>query len=306
MGAATLVTANWRFFTGHEDTWAKVEPQIVTPPQWYVYYLEEDDRSDPSGVAVTVINGAVHVVVSHTQQDSVGFYDAAGHVIYPPGVEEAGDYPMGIDITEDPENPGGYYALVACRDEDSVAVISFASGLVDKWYAGNEPVDLRAVSVNEEWKCYVVNKTAPLQNLGKVTVLDWGGSIDTSFNVGVRPMAIDNAPAGSPFEDRIYVVNNGSSNVYCIDMDNNNAIIDTLRIGAGSPTPASPVDVAIAPSAQNNQYRGIVINTANKSVYVFTLNRSRPWHTKNFEESSHGMGNAESIHSVTVIEEESP
>ena len=213
---------------------------------------------------------------------------------------------MGIDITEDPDDPGDYYALVACRDEDSVAVISFSGGLVDKWYAGNEPVDLRVVTVDDEWKCYVVNKTVQYQSVGKVTVLDWGGSIDTSFSVGVRPMAIDNAPAGSAFEDRIYVVNNGSANVYCIDMDNNNAIVDTLAIGVGSPTPASPVDVAIAPLAYNGQYRGIVINTANKTVYVFTLNSSRPLHTKNFEESALGMSYAASIHSVTVIEDDIP
>jgi hypothetical protein len=40
-----LVTANWRKSSGHEDTWAKVEPQSVTPPLWDVYYLNEDDRS---------------------------------------------------------------------------------------------------------------------------------------------------------------------------------------------------------------------------------------------------------------------
>jgi hypothetical protein len=160
-----LVTANWRKSSGHEDTWAKVEPQSVTPPLWDVYYLNEDDRSDPSAVAVTEIEGDVYVVVSHTLQDSVGFYNSAGQPVYP-YVEEAGTYPMGIDITEDPENPGDYYALVACRDEDSVAVISFSGGLVDKWYAGNEPVDLRVVTVDSEWKCYVVNKTVPFQSVG--------------------------------------------------------------------------------------------------------------------------------------------
>jgi DNA-binding beta-propeller fold protein YncE len=138
-----------------------------------------------------------------------------------------------------------------------------------------------------------------------VTVLDWGGTIDTTFNVGVRPMAIDNAPAGSAFEDRIYVVNNGSANVYCIDTDNNNAIIDTLRIGVGSPTPASPVDVAIAPAAQNGDYRGIVINTADKTAYVFTLRSSRPYHVKSYEEHA-GASQAASIHSVTVIVESIP
>jgi DNA-binding beta-propeller fold protein YncE len=293
-----LVTANWRNSSGHADTWAKVEPLITGEPDWDVYELDEDDTSNPGGIATIEIDGDPVVIVSYSEQDSIGIYDEYGDLL---GLFEAGDYPMGIDITEDPESAGDYYALVACRDEDSVAVISLDSGLFDKWYAGNEPVDLRCVTVNDTWYCYVVNKSVPLQSVGTVTVLDWDGDIDDTIDVGVNPVALDNAPSGSDFEDRLYVVNNGSGNVYCIDMDTN-TILDTLILN-NYPTPASPVDVAISPVEYSSEYRRIIINTANKSYYVFSLKSSAPYHTKEFEETNAQIGGATSIHSVTVIEE---
>lgn len=233
-------------------------------------------------------------MVSHSDQAMVVDYRLNGN---PYDSYEVGSYPMGIDISALPQNPAEQYAFVACRDDNSVAVISLDHGLEYTWDAGLSPYDLRAATINDEWRLYIVNQKTPLNPaLGQVTVLDRLGNLITTIPLGARPMGVDVAA----YYNFLYVVNNGSSSVYCIDMVTN-TVIDTIRLHQDYPQPANPIDVAISPIAVDGEYRGIITETTHREIYVFSISATPPYNSKIYEGTTFWLARAESLHGVTVV-----
>ncbi len=300
-----VITANFRFDQVNTDGFSKDEPQTAGQPSWETYNLNPEGTKSPGGLAITEIDvegeSVIRIYISESDNDWMGVYNIKGEAVSPNPIPVQLK-PLGMHIVTDPSDPSTQYLFVANNLSNSITKVTLPSYSLDHLEsAGESPVDVRAVTIDGQGRLYVVN-SPDLVPGGLVTVMDWDGNYITEIDVGTKPMGIDNAPWDSPFSDRLYVANYGTGTVSCIDMIENK-VFDTIVLGSVLNKPPNPTDVAISPVSYNNEYRGIIIDTANRSVHVFILNETEPFHEKAFEETNEQIMRARDLNAVTIIEQ---